>query len=615
MKKTLKRLMWLAVALIAIVLIGAVALVVLIDPNRYKERLTAHASQMLGQTVMIHGDLSWSLWPTLAISVDNIELKNPHALQAEAWGSIELPSMAVAENVEADIQIAPLLKRQFIVNGLTIRNADIHLITNSAGVSNLDIMMSGDGMSADEPDDPPGQPQDSSRSLTSGEIRLQSVNLVLLDLLSGNRQTLALEKAGLDRFELDQALNFHLSGQLRDNGEPVLNALTAEGRVLIPAANEPIEFLNVDIGSRLPELTDPLQLTGKLVLDTREGTVLQLENGKLQLDENQVQLDATVTTGEPNRIQFTAASDYLDLDALLAPKDSAAGPSGSGDEDELALLKNNRLDGQVSIGRLRFNGLEIERFSARLKSRNGRLDVQPVDGEVFGGSMNGKAHINANPSRPEIQLQPKFVQLDIGKVINHLTGMELLQARGDFSMVLNGVGLDGADWLHTAAGSGNYALGAGTVHGIDLAAFLHELLARESLQSIQRSFGGSTDFSSFSGQLNAEDGRLHFTDIELRSARFDLVGNGNLALSDASISGSFDLHLKDDLKIRLAELSSQLNDGIVPLTIDGNVASPSIRFDVAQLAQRRAGDTLDEKADELKDKLREKLLKRLGRDG
>jgi len=112
------------VALVAL----SYALPYIIDPNDYKDDLTALVSKYTGRKLTIGGDLRLSLFPWPRVKASDITLEN-----AEGFG--EMP-MAQIKAAEIGIRILPLFERRIEVDNVVLGGMSLSLITNDQGETN-----------------------------------------------------------------------------------------------------------------------------------------------------------------------------------------------------------------------------------------------------------------------------------------------------------------------------------------------------------------------------------------------------------------------------------------------------------------------------------------------
>ena len=213
MKKFLGRLFKIVVVLVLLLVIAAVALVFLLDPNVFKPRLEAMAREQ-GIELQINGNLGWQLWPALGVELNDIQVA---ALQA--------PEDTIARLEQASLRVAvmPLFRREVQVNHILVDGAALNLSVDESGEGNWErLIQASDPTDATSPppastaDDAPTPPaSDESGEAASDEgpalqlaverITLSNASLRYRDL--GTGQDLTLEPMNLE------VVGFNLQGQ------------------------------------------------------------------------------------------------------------------------------------------------------------------------------------------------------------------------------------------------------------------------------------------------------------------------------------------------------------------------------------------------------------------
>ncbi len=88
MKKALKIVLWLFGAIVALVLIAAIVLPMVLDPNDFRDEIGAAVAKQTGRELQIEGDLELSVIPWLGVRVGPTRLSN-----AEGFG--DEPMLAI----------------------------------------------------------------------------------------------------------------------------------------------------------------------------------------------------------------------------------------------------------------------------------------------------------------------------------------------------------------------------------------------------------------------------------------------------------------------------------------------------------------------------------------
>ncbi|MEL6868999.1 MAG: AsmA family protein [Pseudomonadota bacterium] len=130
MSKLIKWLL-IAVSVVVVAVIALVAAVVLLfDPDDYRDELAAALTKATGRTVTVEGPLSLKLFPWLAIDTGSISVAN-----APAFGDEPMLSLTRAS---AAVKIAPLLSRRIEVGNVTVSGLTANLAVRGDGVTSWD---------------------------------------------------------------------------------------------------------------------------------------------------------------------------------------------------------------------------------------------------------------------------------------------------------------------------------------------------------------------------------------------------------------------------------------------------------------------------------------------
>ena len=141
--KTLFR--WIAILVGGVLLLSvalSVIVMIMFDPNDYKDEIAAAVTEQTGRTLAIEGDLSLKAFPCCGIALGPLALGNPAGFPESDFARVEAAGVA--------IQIWPLLTRQELqVSDIELAGLDLQLISRANGTNNWDFS-SGDALAADE---------------------------------------------------------------------------------------------------------------------------------------------------------------------------------------------------------------------------------------------------------------------------------------------------------------------------------------------------------------------------------------------------------------------------------------------------------------------------------
>ncbi len=130
----MKRLLIIFGAIVA-VLIAIVAIVPFLIPSSvYKAQIESAATQALGRDVVLNGEASLSIFPSIAARVDDVEVANPEGFSD--------PLMIEAGSLRANVKLLPLLSSRVEIAQITLEDATVRLERLADGTANWEF---GDG--------------------------------------------------------------------------------------------------------------------------------------------------------------------------------------------------------------------------------------------------------------------------------------------------------------------------------------------------------------------------------------------------------------------------------------------------------------------------------------
>ena len=128
MARLLKIIAALFSAVILIIIIAAVALPLIIDPNDFKPEIQAAVKENLGRDLEIEGNIELSVFPWIGVSTGKLILSN-------AQGFSDKPFAQIAES-QIKVKLIPLFSKQIEVNTLVFKGVILNLAKNKKGISN-----------------------------------------------------------------------------------------------------------------------------------------------------------------------------------------------------------------------------------------------------------------------------------------------------------------------------------------------------------------------------------------------------------------------------------------------------------------------------------------------
>src|SRR3989344_5747859 len=130
MKKTLKIIAFLLIGLVVLVVVLAVSLTFLFDPNQYKGKIAEVVKDKTGRELKIDGKIGWSFFPWIGIETGRVELGNAPGFGPEPF--------ALIDGAGAKVELLPLLRKELIVDTVFLDGLKLNLAKNAAGKTNWD---------------------------------------------------------------------------------------------------------------------------------------------------------------------------------------------------------------------------------------------------------------------------------------------------------------------------------------------------------------------------------------------------------------------------------------------------------------------------------------------
>ena len=128
MARLLKLIGALVAILAALVVVAIIVLPLVIDPNDYKEEISAEVARHTGRTLTIEGDMALSVFPWLGLDIGPAQLSNA--------AGFDVPYMARMKSVQVRVKLLPLLKKQLEVDTVRLNGLELNLARDKDGRTN-----------------------------------------------------------------------------------------------------------------------------------------------------------------------------------------------------------------------------------------------------------------------------------------------------------------------------------------------------------------------------------------------------------------------------------------------------------------------------------------------
>ena len=199
MKKLLKWIFALVGIVIVLLVVATVVLPMVVDPNDYKDEISAAVFDKTGRDLTIGGEIKWTVFPSVGLGLSDVTLGNP-----DGFG--DQPMLDIGE-AGISVKLMPLLKRKIEVGEVSMNDVSIYLSRKADGETNWqDLGVSGD----------PSSSSDSGRGVSSfavSGIEISNAKVTLDDV----DQTTQLEQFDLKATNIELGRPFNLQGSFTMN--------------------------------------------------------------------------------------------------------------------------------------------------------------------------------------------------------------------------------------------------------------------------------------------------------------------------------------------------------------------------------------------------------------
>ncbi len=394
-----------------------------------------------------------------------------------------------------------------------------------------------------------------------------------------------------------------LGAQVHLRGAPDVPAeLVEQGEITL-------EQMTVAISELKPEINGAIRLA-------RDSAAS--DNLVVNLAGNPVHMNFTADNlmGDIIRIRHTVTAERLDIDRILdalgveedadavppPPEDEEADPAEEPGPFDLPL----RVEGEIKVAEAVFRRMTVRHFDVAYLLEDNVLTIDPVHGDVAGGTLDGKAklYLDRKPISYTADITVRETHLE--NMINALfpRAADTLFGIMSFQADLEGEGVTWHSIRDSMTSRADINLTDGRLSGTELSGGLASFLGSGRLEVL--------GFESLKGTAVMEKGRFRI-DSNLDGEDIRMAPAGSIGL-DGSIDMALDLRMAPDLVAdigaqKLVSGLARTDDGwrIVPVKVRGSLWSP--RFDLDASAVR---EQLHERGrDELRRQIQDRGLDRL----
>ncbi len=589
----MRRFLTTLVILLAVLVAGITALVVLINPNDFRNYMIAKVEQRSGYKLRLDGDLRWHAWPQLSILAGRMTLTAPGA-------SVALVS---AENMRLDVHLWPLLSHQLSVKQVLLKGAVITITPDSAA-----------HRPENAPIAPAGTPEPVDRSAWSYDIASLKVTDSLLIWQRQPNEQINLRDFNLD-MEQNAVRQANITFASRINRDQRDLAVSLSGKADLShyprQLTASLDSFQYELhGSGLP--AEGIKGEGKLSADySRTNDTLEISNLSFSANDSQLAGQASAKMGDIPIYQLDLNAQLLNLDTLMGF--TSTGGSGGGQRQHGANGKPviaaasgekppsvlNGFNGQLNLtaDRVIYHGLNITGFKTQADNRRGHLALNTLAGKLGDGEFNLPGTVDTTGRQPRFELRPSLKQVALGPLLQAFSLPQTLTGLLSVDGQLSGQSFTGADFAQNWRGAGKMQLDNARLEGLNIQQLIQRAVERSnnnvSADQVTETYSA---VKRLTAQATLDRGHLKLDDLAGDSEAMALAGNGDLDLPGRQCDVNLAIRVLKGWKGE-PQLTEALTATAIPLRVYGPWDNLSYQLHVDQLLRSRLEDEVKKRLD------------------
>lgn len=532
MKKLLKWIVRIGVVFVLLIVIAAVVLPMVIDPNDYKYTIEEKIQANIGRTVQLKGEIEWEVFPWLALTFNDVSIDNAKGFKGD--------TMAQIEKLSARVKILPLIQSDIQVGKVSVDQAVINIQVAKSGRDNYQSIL--DALDSDSEST---STESSSGTLNIAGIDFNNISVNYTDAQSKTTANVTQLNLNIGKVSagipidikssmhlnmpdtgLDVDVNSEIIGHnllAKDGGQLMINDFSMKGQ-LSSESNMPLDIELkqpgvYDIGKdslSLPEILIAAgdanvisNVTGKNISTSKSSM-----NGSYSIDEFDLNKFINDLTGSPaissdvfsdftssgqwaitgqrlkidqlaidfDKTKINGSADIKNLDRLSGNfnininhidvdkflGDEEGQLDANGEVSDYSNLNFGYLNGSINIDTLTASGAQLKNVKIKVKTKGSKLNLIPVNADFYQGVLSTAVKVDTQATKNKVIVTHKMNKIKVGPLLTDLAGSEMLTGIGDLNIDVN-IDKPFSDVpLKSAHGQINYTLKDGAIYGVDV---------------------------------------------------------------------------------------------------------------------------------------------------
>ncbi|HDX9012117.1 TPA: outer membrane assembly protein AsmA [Klebsiella oxytoca] len=586
----MRRILTTLMILLAVVVAGLTALVLLVNPNDFRAYMVKEVADRSGYQLALDGPLRWHVWPQLSILSGRMTLTAPGAAEP----------IIRADNMRLDVALMPLISHQLQVKQVMLKGAVIQLTSKTEAVrsQNAPVVPHDNTL-----------PQVSEDRGWSYDVRqLQIADSVLFFQHEDGEQVTVRDI----RLQMEQDEHHHatldFSGRVNRDQRDLALSLSAQvqGGDYPHSLKAEISQLNWQLrGAELPAagISGQGSLQASWFKDAKK---LSFDKLNLSANGSAITGNASVVLGEQPDWTLNLQASTLNLDSLLThaspATDNGANQQGQSQTRQLRpVIANSDIQQDynalrafnarmtLTADQLQWRGMNFTQVKGDISNQQGLLTINQLQGNLDGGNLSLPGLLDARSDTPQASFQPKLDNIEISSILKafnyslNLTGK--LTLSGDFS----GEKIDADDFRRNWQGQAQIQMTDTRTEGLNFQQLVQQAVERSTNVQAQENYDNATRLDSVSSALELDNGLVTLRRMQGQSELMALTGQGELNLLKEDCDMRFNVRVLGGWKGE-SKLIDRLKQTAIPLRIYGNWQTLSYSLQVDQILRKQLQD-------------------------
>lgn len=594
----MRRILTTLMILLAVVVAGLTALVLLVNPNDFRAYMVKEVADRSGYQLELNGPLRWHVWPQLSILSGRMKLTAPGA---------EEPVIR-ADNMRLDVGLLPLLSHQLQVKQVMLKGAVIQLTSKTEAVRSQSApVVPHDNTLPQVPEDRGWSYDVEKLQIADSVLFFQhedgeqvTVRDIRLQMEQDDSHRATVDFSGrVNRDQRDLALSF----SARVQGGDYPHSLKADFSQLnwqLRGAELPPEGMSGQASLQASWLEDAKKLSfdnlnvtangstitgsGSVVLGDRPDWTLNLHAGTLNLDN----LLSRGAAASNNGVNQQGQSQTRQFRPVIADNDF---------QRDYSSLRGFNARMTLAADQLQWRGMNFTQVKSDISNQQGLLTINQMQGNLDGGQLSLPGSLDARGETPHASFKPQLDNVEIGTILQafdysiNLTGK--LSLTGEFS----GDKIDADEFRRSWQGQAQIQMKDTRTEGLNFQQLVQQAVERSTNVQAQENYDNATRLDDVSTELQLNNGLVTLKGLQGQSELMALTGQGELNLLKEECDMRFNVRVLGGWKGE-SKLIDRLKQTAIPLRIYGNWQTLSYSLQVDQILRKQLQDEAKKRLNE-----------------